>query len=347
VKSKLTSAYLSAFCMEMTLIVQAGIPPVDGVRELLNEADKNGKIVLQSLLAQLEKKAPLSSALHDSGYFPEHMVGVVAAGEKTGRVIEVLKSLGEYYNRLDRLTVTVKNAVFFPFILLAIMVGIVVILITQVLPIFSGVFGSHGERMSSLASTFMRFGQWLSGASAVIAAVFAVILIITAILWIFPKIRARALGVIKKMSTGRGLLTDLASYHFMSVMVISLESGIKTKDAMALASAVSGGTPALDKRNKKCAELIQEGAQLAAAMRECGILSAKEAQLLSFGARGGMTDSTLAQIADRKERYLIDKINSIVGRIEPALVITISVMVGVILLSVMAPLMGIMSSIGG
>ena len=346
-KRKLTPAFLSVFCMEMAVLFHAGIPLTDGVRALLADADKNRRIVLESLLGELVKKAPLSSALSNSGYFPAHMVGVVAAGEKTGRTVEMLKSLEKYYDRLDRLAVTIKNAVFFPLVLLAIMVGVVIILITRVLPIFNDVYGRHGSRMPPVATSFMRFGQWLAGASAIIAALLFVIFIIVLLIWLFPPIRNRALSAVKNRSAGRGIFGELASYHFISMMTLSVESGVKSKEAVELASAVSGGISAVDKKNAACARLLLDGADLAKAMGEAGILTAGEAQMLGFGIQGGMTDSMLAEIANRKERYLLDKINRIVGRIEPAIIITISVMVGVILLSVMAPLMGIMSSIGG
>jgi type IV pilus assembly protein PilC len=79
-------------------------------------------------------------------------------------------------------------------------------------------------------------------------------------------------------------------------------------------------------------------------MRGAGIISAGDGRLLELGLRGGMTDSALAEIARRKERDARDTIDRITGRIEPALVITASVLIGVILFSVMLPLMGLMVS---
>ena len=346
-KKKLTPAFLSVFCMEMAVLFHAGIPLIDGVRALLADADKNRRLVLESLLGELVKKAPLSSALNNSGYFPGHMVGVVAAGEKTGRTVEMLKSLEKYYDRLDRLAVTVKNAVFFPLLLLAIMVGVVIILITRVLPIFNDVYARHGSRMPPMATSFMRFGQWLVGASAIIAALFFVIFVFALLMWLLPRMRSGVFSAAKNRLGGSGIIGELASYHFISMMTLSVESGVKLKEAVELASNVSGGIPAVDKKNAVCARLLHDGADLAKAMGEAGILTAGEAQMLGFGILGGLTDTMLAEISNRKERYLLDRINRIVGRIEPAIIITISVMVGVILLSVMAPLMGIMSSIGG
>jgi type IV pilus assembly protein PilC len=68
--------------------------------------------------------------------------------------------------------------------------------------------------------------------------------------------------------------------------------------------------------------------------------------MLSIGSRSGKADEAMAEIARRSDLDVRDNIDRIVGRIEPTLVIISSVVVGVILLSVMLPLMGIMTSIG-
>jgi type IV pilus assembly protein PilC len=68
--------------------------------------------------------------------------------------------------------------------------------------------------------------------------------------------------------------------------------------------------------------------------------------MLSLGGQSGMADAAMAEIARRSDRSVQDEISQIVSRIEPTLVIITSVIVGVILLSVMLPLMGIMTTIG-
>jgi type IV pilus assembly protein PilC len=68
--------------------------------------------------------------------------------------------------------------------------------------------------------------------------------------------------------------------------------------------------------------------------------------MLSIGSRSGKADAAMSEIARRSDLDVQDDIDRIVGKIEPTLVIISSVIVGVILLSVMLPLMGIMTSIG-
>lgn len=335
-RKKLTSAYLSLFCTETAVMFQSGIAPCDGIKLLLTEADKNETVVLQSLSEHLQNGEPLSSALENSGYFPSHIIGVVRTGEKTGRTVEVLKSLADYYNRMSRLAAVIKSAVFFPLILLFVMVGVVIILITQVLPIFNDVFERLGSQMTPLATALMKIGEALSGASVFIILIVCIILLAAVIF------RGKIAGILG----GRGIFGEVASYHFISIMSMSLESGLDIDEAVSLASAVSGGIKATDKKNARCAELLRGGESLANAMGGSGILNPREAGTLSLGAQGGLTDAVMNEILQRKESSLTDRINKLIGRIEPVIIITISVTVSIILLSVMLPLMGIMNSIG-
>ena len=342
----LTNSYLSAFCMEMHMLLQAGITLSEGVLMIQDdEPDKDGKAVLQCLLDELDKGEALSSALREAVFFPRYMVSMVETGEKTGRLPETLKALSEYYDRQERQATAIKNAVLYPAILLVMMVAVILILIINVLPVFNDVFGRLGSRMSSLAASLMQFGGWLGNASAIIAAAGGVVFIAALVMWIVPDVRESVTKAFRNRFGSRGIFGSSASSRFVAAMALSIASGLDAEEAVNMAARVSGGTKAVDEKNALCVDMIRSGKTLAEAMRGAGILSARDGRLLALGVRTGMSDAAMAEIARRKERDVQDEIDRIIGRIEPTLVITTSVIVGVILLSVMLPLMGIMTSI--
>ena len=342
----LTNSYLSAFCLEVHMLLCAGVTLGEGVLMIQDdERDDEGKKILQNLLDGLDEGRSFSSALRDSGYFPRYMVSMTEAGEKTGRLADTLKALSEYYDRRERQAAAVKNAVLYPAILLVMMVAVVLILIVYVLPVFNDVFGRFGSRMSPLATHLMRFGGWLGGVSAIIAAIFGVVFAAALIMWISPGLRERATRFFRDKMGGGGIFGEMASSHFVAAMALSAASGLDSEEAVRMAAAVSGGTKTSDAKNAACIDLIRSGKTLPDAMREAGILSPRDGRLLALGVRSGMADAAMAEIARRKERDVQDGMDRFIGRIEPALVIITSVIIGVILLSVMLPLMGIMASI--
>jgi type IV pilus assembly protein PilC len=339
--------YLSMLCTEFSMLIQAGITAGDGVMMMIDdETDKNGKAVLQTLMDTLEKGEPLSTAFHESGYFPPYMVNMVKIGEKTGRLPQTLSSLSTHYDRQERLSSAVKNATLYPAILLAMMIAVVLILIVQVLPIFNDVFGRLGSQMSPLASRLMQFGGWLKGISSVIAFVFCVLFLIGFLAWVIPEIREGIASAFKNRMGKRGIFGKISSAHFISGITLAMASGLDLEEAMEMAALISGDSKAVKERREKCAELLHSGSSLADAMRDSGIISVRDSRVLIMGSRSGMADSVMTEIADRSERNVQDDIARIVSRIEPTLVVVTSIIVGIILLSVMLPLMSIMTAIG-
>ena len=125
-----------------------------------------------------------------------------------------------------------------------------------------------------------------------------------------------------------------------------MASGLEIGEAIDAAAAVSGGSKAVDKKHNKCVSLLGAGKTLSEALTGSKILSPQDGKMLTIGARSGKSDEAMAEIARRSDINARESIDRIVGRIEPTLVIITSVIVGVILFSVMLPLMGIMTSLG-
>jgi type IV pilus assembly protein PilC len=334
-------------CTEYAMLFQSGITSSDGTMMMLDdETDKDRRRILQKLLETLDKGMSLSDALKESGNFPSYLVTMIGIGEKTGRLPETLTSLSEHYDRKERLTAAVKNATLYPAILLVMMVAVVLILVIQVLPIFNDVFARLGTQMSPMASRLMQFGNWLKAVSTGIALVFGVLFFIAILFWLIPELREGLTNAFKNRMGNRGIFKKIASAHFISGITLTLASGLDIERALEMAVSISGDAKAVKEHQEKCAQMLNEGKPLSSALRDSGIISARDARVLAIAERSGMSDAVMGDIAKRSERTVQDEINKIVGRIEPTLVVVTSVIIGVILLSVMLPMMGIMTSIG-
>ena len=99
-------------------------------------------------------------------------------------------------------------------------------------------------------------------------------------------------------------------------------------------------------RCEACRGLLEGGARLSAALEESGVLPRRSCRLLELGERGGAGDLAMEKIAADLMEEGEAALEELTGRVEPSLVLACSLLVGVILLSVMLPLMNIMSAIG-
>jgi len=271
---------------------------------------------------------------------------MIEVGEKTGRLVQTLNALSEYYERQTRLSVTIKNSVLYPAVLLVLMIVVVLILIVQVLPIFNDIFSRLGTQMNPLAVRLMQFGGWLGNAAVVIAIIVGAVFVLLLVMWLVPGIRKALTQAFSNKWGNRGIFGKIASSRFVFAMTLGMASGLDTEESIVLASDVSGGSKAVDAKHKKCSALLDSGKTLSEALCESGILSLQDGKMLSVGSVSGKADLAMAEIARRSDIDVRDNIDRIVGRVEPTLVILSSVVVGIILLSVMLPLMGIMTSIG-
>ena len=343
----LNSTYLSMLCSELSMLLDAGMTISDSIQVLIDdEPDKEGKAVLKGLLSALDEGKAFSAAMKASGHFPSYMIHMVEVGELTGRIVETLTALSEYYDRQVRLASTIKSSVLYPAILLILMVVVVLILIVQVLPIFNDVFGRLGAQMSPLAINLMRFGEWLGNVSVVFAIIFAVIFICSFLTFIIPGLRNAFLKCFLDTFGHRGIFDKVSTSRFVFAMRLAMASGLDINEAIDAASSVSGGSRSIDRKHRRCVALLAKGLTLSEALTMSGILSLQDGKMLAIGARSGKSDEAMSEIARRTDIRTNESIDRIVGRIEPTLVVLSSAMVGVVLLSVMLPLMSIMTALG-
>jgi len=343
----LNNTYLSMFCSELAMLLDAGLTISDSVQVIQeDESSKDSKDIMQKLYDSLMIGSQFSIALKEAKVFPLYMVHMVEVGEKTGRLVQTLNAISEYYERQTRLSVTIKNSVLYPAVLLVLMIVVVLILIVQVLPIFNDIFSRLGTQMDPVAMRLMQFGGWLGNAAVGIAIVVGAIFILILIMWLVPAIRKGLAQTFSNIWGSRGIFGKIASSRFVFAMTLGMASGLDTAESINIAASVSGGSAAVDSKHKRCVELLQSGSTLSEALCSAGILSPQDGKMLSVGSISGKADLAMAEIARRSDINVRDSIDRIVGRIEPTLVILSSAIVGVILLSVMLPLMGIMTSIG-
>jgi len=220
------------------------------------------------------------------------------------------------------------------------------VIIINVLPIFNDVFNQMGTQMSSFAVGIMEFGQILSGASTVIFVSVCILIIFIALSYTVASVRLSMVSFFKNAFGEKGIFKRISSARFAFAMAMAIESGIDADDSITMAARVTGGGEILMKSAQKCKKLLAEGAKLGDALTESGMFTSKNNRMLSIAQQTGTLPDVMGTIAQRSEETIRDEIDSMISKIEPTLVILTSTIVGIILLSVMLPLVNIMSTIG-
>ncbi|MDR3209710.1 MAG: type II secretion system F family protein [Oscillospiraceae bacterium] len=331
--------YISSFCMSLHLAMQAGIPIPEGVTMFQDEetdAARRGRIA--AVTEKLELGEQLSAALRYAAAFPDYLIDMVEVGEKTGKLDDTLLALSRYYDRQESISKSIRSAVTYPVMLLAVLLLVLIIFVVKILPIFYDVYQQLGASMSGPATAALNFGAWLSDNWIAIVVVIA---ILAALAVVF---RAKLRGVLKRVFMGGALGAAMLAARFSSILSMTLSSGMDTDEALTMAARLTEDKTAAA-RISESAKNAELGTSFAQCVADTGIFSTLYNRMLSIGVKTGSSDTVMEEISRRSGDDANDKLEAFIGKIEPSLVIIMSVLVGLLLLSVMLPLAGIMSAI--
>ena len=335
------------FFHQLAVLLRSGIRTSDGLY-ILAEEEKN--VVYREILTEMSRKmdegAPLFSVLSDAGCFPSYAIGLIETAERVGRTEETLLTLSDYYENRDRISKSLKNALTYPSVMLLMMFIVIVVLLSRVLPIFDDVYASLGGSLSGLAGGLLKLGGILDLLMPFFGILFGVLLIIAATVLLIPSLNNTAKKIARRIFGDRGVIRKINNTYFVQSLSIGMASGLPLDEAVTLAISMFKDTPAASQRFCACRDQLDDGVDLVSALQTADILDASSAQLLKVSMRAGSADITITQIASRMSDQTEEMLESMVAKIEPAMVIVTSVMVGAILLSVMLPLINIMKAIG-
>ncbi len=343
---KLTNEELASFCSQVAVMLKAGITPIEGLRILLSDTqDAKSKALLQAIIDQITEGNSFAESLTRVGVFPEYVLNTLKLGEEAGSIDEVMNSLAEYYDRETQISENIRSAVTYPLIMIGMMLLVIIILITKVLPIFNQVFKQLGAEMTGFAAGLMHFGNTLNSYSVVFI---AILVVIVAAFIFFSKSQAgRDLSrkLFMSLPITKKFFDTIAAGRFASGIAIAFSAGLDTFESLDLVGKLVENEK-LNKKIEVCRNAILDGDGFAEAIKTAEIFSNVNTRMVAVGFKSGEIETVMRKIADEYERKSEKKISEIISVIEPTLVIILSVIVGLILLSVILPLMGIMSTIG-
>lgn len=344
---QLTNQEISSFCERMEWLIHSGVGVGEAFRLTAeDETDSALKAVLLQAAERVDNGTFVSETLKGTGCFPGHVCGVLAAGEKTGRLEESFRALKIYYEGKEQTDRRIKRALFQPIFLLLLLMVVLGILLVYVIPTFQSVYASLGGSMTGVAGGLLQVGLWLRRWIWIGYIPVGVVLLTALLVSINASFREKVVGLVNKWSGDRGIMRKENDAAIAQVLAMGLGSGLPLEDTMALAAGVMTDVPRAKKRCLLCKEALVGGIPLLDALKQSEILPQSACRLLSIGMQGGNGDVVMREIAAKLSEEAEEALANKVDRVEPALVLTVSILVGAILLMVMLPLMNIMETIG-
>lgn len=344
---ELSNFEIADLCRELALLLHSGIGAADALY-LMAEEEKDPQ--LHSLLAEMagfmDEGCYLHQAFQNSNRFPLYISALLRVGDEVGKTEETLNALASYYEKREKMKRQIVSSLSYPAILLLLMLIVIVVLLSKVLPVFNEIYMSLGGQLHGVAGGLLIFGQFLNKAMPVLCALLLLLLLSVALLYMHAPLRSKLLHIWQRKFGDRGIARKMNNARFAQALSMAFSSGMILEDAVEMAAALLEDCPQAAQRCKNCREELLNGAELSAALGANGLMSSSACQLLTLAMRSGSGDSVMEEISLRMQDEANLALDSAVSKVEPALVLLTSALVGVILLSVMLPLMNIMTAIG-
>ena len=339
---KMTNEQISNFTLALSHLLHGGIGIGDALALMKeDETDREYRQFLGQMATGVDEGQSLAAVLRESGRLPAYACTLMEVGERTGKPEQTLEALARYYHDRARMARQLRSALLYPAVLLAVLLGVVAVLLIWVLPVFDSVYAQLGSGLSGISGGLLALGQTLKGALPWLAAVIAVLACAAAV----PGIRNAAAGLGKRLLGHRGVFGRIETARFVQALWLCVSSGMTVPEAAALAATLAENKE-IRRRCRLCLQQTEDGASLSRALRGSALLPPSQCRLMEAGERCGRSEQVLEDLAKTLLEAGEDDLARTAGRVETAMVTLCSALIGLILLSVLLPLLHIMSAMG-
>ena len=336
---------ISVFCDQIAMILNGGIPIYEGTHILYEELDEGKtKHTLKTIDDFVKDGLPFHEALKESGAFPVYVTEMVKIGEMTGKLEDIMRSLAKFYDRECAVKASIRSVVGYPTVLLGMMAVVLLVLVGKILPMFADIFleldGGTGTTIALMHNSVL--------VAKVISVVVLVLLalLIAGLAWYkFKGDNAVVTSFLNNNPLSAKLADKIAIGKFLATLAVMSAGGMEIIEAVKNASAVVENKRTKEK-TKKCVEMLEADEKLEDAMKESRIFNSLQSKMLGVARISGSGDTILFKLSEQFDEEIGTRLSSLASIIETALVVILSTVIGAILISVMMPLMSVLSSIG-
>ena len=343
---KLDNLGVSAFCESMGMMARAGIQTDEAIALLSQSKQTEGVLgnALEQMRVSVEQGNSLAQAMEETGIFPGYALKMIRAGESAGRFEDVLMRLSDYYRDQKTIGEKLRSAVTYPSAMLVMIIIVLAVMLAKVLPTFTDVYDKMTGSLANSSYSYIRWAYGFCWVALIIMIILALALLIGYTAWNGEK-RSGIENFLRRIPICREILESMAMFRFTSALETFLASGEMQDIAVQESIEMTEYQP-LEEKLKACLVRMQEGHSFAQAAYDEQLLEPVYGRMLLAGERSGNMESVLSRLTKLLEENAVAKVDRLVGTIDPLLSGVLMVTVGLSLLSVMLPLIGIMNTIG-
>lgn len=347
-KTEMKRVEVLLFVSELADLLEAGMTLGQALQALASQGEENSaqRYVCQDLCDRIVRGESFSDACtHHPKTFPPLFSNMLRAGEASGAMIEVLRRLGDHYERDDNMRGKIKSAMSYPVIVLCFGVLAVIGALVWIIPQFQKVFDSMGATLPlptriliGMSDGLIHYG-WIMALIAVIAGV-----------W-FKKWKTTPAGVRTvdawklKAPLVKGIVAAGAYASLAFTLKTLLANGVNVLQALKICEETCGNAvigDALATARKR----VTDGTTISGPLASSGVFPRMMTDMLAVGEQAGDMASSLEHIGKRYQKDMDRNIAAFTNALEPILIVAIAGVVGFVAIAILMAVFKVSSSIG-
>lgn len=338
-RKKVSNKELLTFNQELLVLIKAGLPIVHAFDTILERPSK-GKLfeILHDIREDIKGGSSLSDAF---GRFPaafSHLyVASILAGEKTGDLPLTIKRYITYTKRAEGLRKKVIAALFYPAILITVALTAVTVLLVYVVPTFSQIYADAGSQLPvptqiliAITNALRKYFFLNLGVMIALYAAFN--------RWSATESGRFKVDAIKLSLPSLGKVFNKYSVSgFTRTFATVLGSGIPIVEALKM-SVGTLNNKVLERNLLEAVVKVEEGTSLSKALESVKLLPPLALRMLAVGEATGSLEEMLGDISEYFEEEIDEHLHVLTTAIEPAIMIIVGAVVGVIIITMYLPI---------
>ena len=342
---RLSSSEKIALISNLSTMLSAGIPILDAVSNLLEDAKGNQKKILDALRDDLTQGHQVNYTLaRFPNVFDKVTVSVVRASETAGTLDVILKDLRESLRKQNEFNDKIKSALLYPIFIISLFVIVLIIQLVFVIPKVSTVFKSLKVPLP-LPTQILIFGSDLVVKNT-IPFLFALGIIILILIYLFTQKRSLILNMIYSLPLVSVLIKLIDVTQFTRSLYLLLNSGLSIVAALALTEDI-----AMRRQTRKIIEasknMILGGKTFSDGLRTGkGYFPSIMIKLIETGEKTGTLDKSLNDIAEYFDYEVTNRLKTLTALLEPIMLVVVGICVGAMMIAIIAPIYGLISQVG-
>ena len=328
---------INFFCKQFAAMIQAGISIAKGL-EICGKQTTNKILAehIEHIYKVVSEGKTFSQAVEEEKIFPDILVNLIASGEASGNLEEVMKRAVKHIDNQLALRKKVKKALIYPAFVLMIVAVVVTILMIKVVPTYMDLLNDIGVEVPLPTQIIIAISDFFVNQWGVLLSILITLIFILLNIKKVSSIKRTLDRLVLKLPLFGGLSKKNLAATFSSTMSMLIESGIPMLQAMEITKKVMGNAVAEEEMNHAI-ETLKQGSSLLEAISGSVIFPPLLLSMVSVGEESGALDEMLDKISAFFKEEVEIAVDNLTMLIEPIMIVIVAVIIGGIMGAIMLP----------